>query len=85
FTGYSKMEVQGQDIVIASPEKALWDKLYLHLRRHHFSFDWLEELRLQNLEEFNVDQWEKYTSMNPSPSLHKASQRITEFIRENRS
>ncbi|MBU4255316.1 MAG: hypothetical protein KJ727_12045 [Acidobacteria bacterium] len=85
FTGYSKMEVQGQDIVIASPEKALWDKLYLHLRRHPFSFDWLEELRLQNLEEFNVDQWEKYTSMNPSPSLHKASQRITEFIRENRS
>ena len=72
------------EIVIASPEKALWDKLYLHLRGNRFSMDWLRELRLQNLEEFELSKWRDFTSLAPSKSLRRASAKMAEYIQEAR-
>ncbi len=63
-------------------EKALWDKLYLYLRGRSFSIRWLEGLRLQNLEDFELSRWEAYTMMTPLASLHKASSQVAEYIQE---
>lgn len=84
FTGYSKIQHGGHEILIASPEKALWDKLYLQLRGHSFSMSWLEGLRLQNLEEFELSTWRDYTMMTPLGSLHRASAAVVEYVQENR-
>jgi len=84
FRGFSKMLHSENEIVIASPEKALWDKLYLHLRSNRFSMDWLRELRLQNLEEFELSKWRDFTSLAPSKSLQRASAKVAEYIQEAR-
>jgi predicted transcriptional regulator of viral defense system len=84
FRGFSKMLHGENEIVIASPEKALWDKLYLHLRGNRFSMDWLKELRLQNLEEFELSKWLDFTSLAPSKSLQRASAKVAEYIQEAR-
>lgn len=82
FLGYSKTLYRDQHILIASPEKALWDKLYLYLRRHSFSREWLKELRLQNLEEFELARWHDYTLLTALPSQRRASSVVAEYIEE---
>ncbi|MBN1222265.1 MAG: hypothetical protein JXB23_03395, partial [Candidatus Aminicenantes bacterium] len=82
FKGYSRMKYDDHEILIALPEKALWDKLYLYLRGCSFSIRWLEELRLQNLEEFDLSQWKEYTMMTPLASLHRASLLVVDYIQE---
>lgn len=82
FRGYSKMLYGEHEIVIAAPEKALWDKLYLHLRGHRFSVEWLRELRLQNLEEFELSKWMDFTRQARSASFHRDSARVAEYIQE---
>jgi hypothetical protein len=71
-----------QRILIAFPEKALWDKLYLYIRGHSFSREWLKELRLQNLEEFELAKWHDYTLLTSLPSLRRASSVVAEYIEE---
>jgi len=80
FRGYSKNRIKGHEIAIATPEKALWDKLYFFLRSQRFSLAWLKELRLQNLEEFKLSKWREYTMMVNSASIHQASSKVAEFI-----
>jgi predicted transcriptional regulator of viral defense system len=82
FKGYSRMKHDDHEILIASQEKALWDKLYLYLRGRSFSSRWLEGLRLQNLEEFNLSHWKKYTMMTPLASLRRASSLVADYIQE---
>jgi len=82
FKGYSRMKQDDHEILIASQEKALWDKLYLYLRGRSFSSRWLEGLRLQNLEEFNLSQWKEYTMMTSLASLHRASSLVADYIQE---
>jgi len=84
FTGYSKTKLKDYEIVLASPEKALWDKLYFFLRGQRFSLEWLEELRLQNLEEFDLTKWWDYTMMTSSASIHRASSLVADFIERSR-
>jgi len=84
FRGYSRSKFKNHEIVVATPEKALWDKLYLFLRGHTFSMDWLEELRLQNLEEFALSRWEEYTMMTSSMSIRRASSLVADFIERSR-
>jgi predicted transcriptional regulator of viral defense system len=82
FKGYSRVKHDDHEILIASSEKALWDKLYLYLRGRCFSIRWLEGLRLQNLEEFKLSQWKEYTMMSPLASLHRASKQVADYIQE---
>ncbi len=58
FKGYSQVEVGGFKLNIAYPEKALLDKIYLFLQRNVFSLQWLEELRLQSLDDFDLQRFE---------------------------
>lgn len=54
FKGYKQEEVGGFKIKIAYPEKALLDKIYLFMQGNPFSIQWLEELRLQELDDFDL-------------------------------
>jgi len=82
FRGFLKVKYENQKILIASPEKALWDKMYLHSLNHRFSIEWLEGLRLQNLEEFNLSKWEEYKSLTPLTHINRASKIVSRFIQE---
>ncbi len=54
--------VGGFKVNIAYPEKALLDKIYLFLQRNPFAQSWLEELRLQNLDDFDIQRFEAFAS-----------------------
>lgn len=62
FKGYKLETLGGFKLNIAYPEKALLDKIYLFLQRNPFSLAWLEELRLQNLDDFDIQQFEAFAS-----------------------
>lgn len=55
LTGFRLILEDGWPVPMASAEKALFDKIYLHVQRHRFSAEWLMELRLQNLAAFDID------------------------------
>ena len=82
FRGFLKEKYENQIILIASPEKALWDKMYLHSLNHRFSIEWLEGLRLQNLEEFNLSKWEEFKSLTSLAHIHRALKMVSRFIQE---
>ncbi|MCX6579349.1 MAG: hypothetical protein NT166_04130 [Candidatus Aminicenantes bacterium] len=62
FKGYRQDMVGGFKVNIAYPEKALLDKIYLFLQRNPFSLSWLEELRLQELDAFDIHRFEAFAS-----------------------
>ena len=82
FRGFLKVKYENQKILIASPEKALWDKMYLHSLNHRFSIEWLEGLRLQNLEEFDLSKWEEYERLTPLAHINRASKIVSKFVQE---
>ena len=61
FKGYKQEAINGYNINIACPEKALVDKIYLFLQRNRFSIEWLRELRLQNLDTLNLEKLESFS------------------------
>ena len=73
FKGYRQEEVEGFNINIAYPEKALLDKIYLFLQRNPFSIAWLEELRLQELDNFDIQRFE---SLAPGLKKKKFSEAV---------
>ncbi|MCK4337023.1 MAG: hypothetical protein KAX11_03700 [Candidatus Aminicenantes bacterium] len=82
FTGYVKTEYKDKSILVAFPEKALWDKVYFFTRRNRFSMRWLEQLRLQNLDEFNFSRWGTYVALTKYTALQKAFQAVEKYIKE---
>lgn len=82
FSGYSEILSEEHKILVATPEKALWDKLYLHLRSRRFSIHWLKELRLQNLEDFRLSKWRDYMRLTSLASLRRASAEVEKYIQE---
>ena len=82
FRGFSRSQYGEYELFIATPEKALWDKLYLHTLNHRFSIKWLEGLRLQNLEDFNLELWGEYQGMTSLTSMHQASKTAFSYIQE---
>ena len=82
FIGYHRIREGDFDILVAYPEKALWDLLYYFLRGHRFDLNWLKELRLQNMERFNFSRWDYYSEMGPRDSFRRACRKVEEYIRE---
>jgi len=80
FTGYIQEEYETKSIFIAYAEKALFDKIYLFTQREKFSLDWLRELRLQNLEEFDIGRFQSYLTKTKKPGLHQAIELTSRFI-----
>ena len=82
FTGYIREEYEGEPAFIACAEKALFDKIYLFIREETLSLDWLKELRLQNLEEFDLARFQSYLERTRRPGLRRAIELASRFLRE---
>lgn len=61
FLGYEQRDYNGCKIVVALPEKALLDKIYLFSKSNIFSLAWLEELRLQNVEQLDLRRFRSFS------------------------
>lgn len=73
FSGYQRLEiVTNQHVFVALPEKAILD--LVHLTSGGDDPDFLGELRLQNLEQLNLDTLNRLATR---PKLHRAAAWIT--------
>lgn len=81
FWGYQKVELsERQQSFVAVAEKALLDLVYLTSGGDRKEF--LEELRLQNLEKLNKDTLRQYAEKSDSPKLRRAVINIEAIIDE---
>lgn len=77
--GYRLTELSvGQRAFIATPEKALIDLIYLHPGADRQ--DYLDELRLQNLEYLNRRELKRLADLIDIPKLKRAVKQIEEMI-----
>ncbi len=73
--GYRLLDLgQGQKAFVASPEKALLDLIHLHPGADAPAY--LRELRLQNLERLNLDEFKKLAEVSGKPKLQRAAKLI---------
>lgn len=73
--GYHLLDLgQGQKAFVASPEKALLDLIHLHPGADAPAY--LRELRLQNLERLNLDEFKKLAEVSGKPKLQRAAKLI---------
>ena len=80
FNGYENLEiVDGQFIFIATPEKSLLDLIYLTPGSHQMEF--LQELRLQNLDQLDMDKFSEMALALGSPKLQSAVKKVGEIIK----
>jgi len=84
FTGYSQVESDGHLISIAFAEKALLDKIYLFIHGNKFSSEWLKEMRLQNLDNFDLKRFEFFVQKTRKKALSKAVEMTVKYLREQR-
>lgn len=81
FFGYRMEDVGwGQAALIAIPEKALLDLLYL--QKGSDSPEYLRELRLENLESLDIDVLAKLAEASGSPKLRRAVKNVEMLARE---
>jgi len=78
FHTYKQVDLgSGQKAFIAAPEKALLDLVYL--TRDADNYDFLTELRLQNLEQLNIDTILELADRSKSTKLRRTARLITEL------
>lgn len=78
FTGYQNVALgNGQSAFIATPEKALLDLIYLQPGSD--STDYLNELRLQSLEQLDIIELGKLAKKSAKPKLQRAARFITDL------
>ncbi len=82
FMGYYQTEWNGQKILIAHPEKALLDKLYIFLRKNKFSIEWLQELRLQNLNRLNINRFKSISKKINLKCFERAVEITVQYLKE---
>ncbi|MCP5046086.1 MAG: hypothetical protein GY940_02870 [bacterium] len=80
FTGYRQEKVGGFMLNIAYPEKALLDKIYLFLQRNRFSIEWLNELRLQDLDDFDLNRFELFSKVIKTKKFKEAAALTRDYI-----
>ena len=79
FWGYQQVELTaGQTVFIALPEKALLDLVYLTPGSDKEEF--IEELRIQNLEQIDKAVLLEFAEKTKSPKLNRALQNIESII-----
>ena len=76
--GYQMIELGGQSALVATPEKALLDLIYLQPGGDSPSF--LKELRLQNTEKLDKDLLRKQSQKFNTPKLQNAVKGILQLI-----
>ena len=76
--GYQMTDLGGQNALVATPEKALLDLVYLQPGGE--SAKYINELRLQNLDHLNLDGLKRQTAVYDSPKMRAAAKVITNLI-----
>lgn len=76
--GYQMIKLGGQSALVATPEKALLDLVYL--QPGGGSMTYLRELRLQNTEKMDADLLKKQAEKFKSPKLQNAVKEIIRII-----
>lgn len=80
FFGYQRIEiVRGQSVFIALPEKAILDMAYLHPGGDDAAY--LAELRLQHLDQLDVDVLAKFAARFAKPKLTRVADGISALAR----
>jgi predicted transcriptional regulator of viral defense system len=78
FWGYRLLDLGGgQQAFVAGAEKALLDLIYLHARAD--DRDFLRELRLQNIEQLDMDELRRQAERTGSPKLRRAAAIVAEL------
>lgn len=81
FNGYESVELQDrQAVFLALPEKALLDLIYL--MPHSESWEYLKELRLQNMDRIDTALLMDLSKKSGSPRLVLAASRIVQLVHE---
>ena len=76
--GYHMTDLRGQQALVAAPEKALLDLIYLQPEGD--SLVYLRELRLQNLEQLDLDTLSALSKVFNTPKMRRAIENITHLI-----
>jgi predicted transcriptional regulator of viral defense system len=78
FWGYNSVTVNGQTAFIASCEKAVLD--YFYIKKPDISLDYIEGLRLQNVNNINVKKLFEYARRFNRQKILYAAQLVKEYI-----
>ncbi len=78
FWGYNSVTMNKQTAFIASPEKALLD--FFYIRKVDTSIEYLDELRLQNLDKIDVDKLIEYAERFKKPGMRRIAELIKEYV-----
>ena len=80
FLGFASRRVEGgQEVYLATPEKALLDLVYLQPGGDKLAY--LRALRLQNLDQFNEDMLWKLANDLGKPKLRRAAENIITIMK----
>ena len=78
FWGYRRLELSaGQQAFVAYPEKALLDLFYLHPGADDPAY--IEQLRLQNLDLFNLQRFDAMVERVDRPKLRRAAELLRDL------
>jgi predicted transcriptional regulator of viral defense system len=80
FGGYHLLDIAGQKAFVATPEKAILDLIYLQPGGDTPAF--ISELRLQNLENLNIEELRKQGKLFDKPKIHRAIRMIELLVKE---
>ena len=78
FWGYNSVTVNKQTAFIACPEKALLD--FFYFKKGDINTDYINELRLQNLDTVNTKKLMEYAEKFQKPKILRAARLIYEHI-----
>lgn len=82
FWGYTSLVIQGQTSFMAAPEKALLD--FFYLRQGEVSLEYLDELRLQRVENINPRKLKEFALRFQKPGLIRAADLVSRYINDNK-
>jgi predicted transcriptional regulator of viral defense system len=74
-----RLLANNQYAYVAFPEKALLD--FIYLRKGGDSADFIQSLRLQNLEQLDLDRLTRFTRLFNKPKLYRAATFIAQLVR----
>ena len=83
FWGYQAVTVNKQTAFMALPEKALLD--FFYLKSVKISFDYLGEMRLQNLKNIDLDRLLIFAKRFKKPGMLKVAKTIKEYVEQERA